>query len=99
MIPIRDTAPCHTKPYVTWGLILFCTSLFILLQFIPEQLHREILYKYGMVPLRYSNPQWAANFGLLPDGYLSFFTNLFFAWWMATPDYQYVVFMDFCRQH
>ena len=77
MIPIRDTAPCHTKPYVTWGLILFCTSLFILLQFIPEQLHREILYKYGMVPLRYSNPQWAANFGLLPDGYLSFFTNLF----------------------
>lgn len=77
MIPIRDTAPCQIKPYVTWGLILFCTSLFILLQFIPEQIHREILYTYGMVPLRYSNPQWAAYFGLLPDGYLSFFTNLF----------------------
>jgi membrane associated rhomboid family serine protease len=30
-----------------------------------------------MVPIRYSNPLWATNFGLPPDGYLSFFTNLF----------------------
>lgn len=77
MIPIRDTAPCQIKPYVTWGLIILCTSLFILLEILPDQLHREIIYKYGMVPIRYSRPQWAANFGLLPDGYLSFFTNLF----------------------
>ncbi len=77
MIPIRDTAPCHTTPYVTWGLIILCTSLFIFLQFLPEPVQREIIYKYGMVPIRYSNPQWAAYFGLPPDGYLSFFTNLF----------------------
>lgn len=77
MIPIRDTAPCYIKPYVTWGLIIICTSLFILLEILPDHLHREIIYKYGMVPIRYSKPEWAANFGLLPDGYLSFFTNLF----------------------
>jgi len=77
MIPIRDTTPCRIIPYVTWGLIIICTSIFVIMQFLPDSLVRNILYNYGMVPIRYSNPEWSKYFGMEADGYLSFFTNLF----------------------
>lgn len=43
----------------------------------PEETLRRVTYLYGMVPIRYSNPEWAISFGLPPDGYLSFLTSLF----------------------
>ena len=77
MIPIRDTAPCNTTPIVTWTIMAICIAIFLLMQFLPEETQRQIVYLYGMVPIRYSNPQWAYSFGLPPDGYLSFLTSLF----------------------
>ena len=73
MIPIRDTAPCLHKPYVTWGIIAVCTSIFITMKLMPDQLAISLLSRYGMVPVRYS----VLNAGLAFDGYLSFVTNLF----------------------
>jgi membrane associated rhomboid family serine protease len=78
MIPIRDTAPCHNKPLVTWGLIIVCSSIFIAMQLMmPYELSYRLINQFGMVPLRYENPQWGINFGLPFDYYLSFVTNLF----------------------
>lgn len=77
MIPIRDTIPCNIRPYVTWAIIVLCAAIFIAMQFMQEPLVRHLTYQYGMVPIRYSYPEWSARFGLPPDGYLSFFTNLF----------------------
>lgn len=73
MIPIRDTAPCLHKPYVTWGIIAVCTSIFITMKLMPDQVAISLLSRYGMVPIRYS----VLNPGLPFDGYLSFLTNLF----------------------
>ncbi|MEI8208197.1 MAG: rhomboid family intramembrane serine protease [Methylococcales bacterium] len=73
MIPIRDTAPCYSRPYVTWGLIVVCTSIFIAMKLMPDQIAVGLLNRYGMVPLRYSS----GYVGLPFDGYLSFMTNLF----------------------
>jgi membrane associated rhomboid family serine protease len=73
MIPIRDTAPCYSRPYVTWGLMVVCISLFITMKLMPDQLAVTLLNQYGMVPIRYSS----AYSGLPFDGYLSFVTNLF----------------------
>lgn len=73
MIPIRDTAPCYAKPYVTWGIIVVCTSIFIAMKIMPDQLSFSLLQRYGMVPIRYS----VLQSGLPFDGYLSFVTNLF----------------------
>ena len=28
MIPIRDTAPCNSTPYVTWSLMAICIFIF-----------------------------------------------------------------------
>lgn len=83
MIPIRDTAPCHSTPWVTWGLMSLCIIIFVVMQILPDQMSYRLVYLYGMVPVRYSNPQWAFSFGLPFDGYLSFFTSLFLHgnWW------------------
>jgi len=76
MIPIRDTAPCYSKPVVTWSIMAICIVVFITMYLLPDQLSYRLLHLYGMVPVRYVNG-WAGNFGLPFDGYLSFVTNLF----------------------
>jgi len=83
MIPIRDTAPCYTRPYVTWGIMFICIALFLLLEFSPDRFHRYVIYIYGMVPNRYTDPDWAIAMGYPVDYYLSFVSNLFLhgGWW------------------
>lgn len=76
MIPIRDTAPCYSKPIVTWALIIICTMVFVAMYFMPDALSFRLINLYGMVPARYSNG-WSGTFNLPFDGYLSFVTNLF----------------------
>lgn len=77
MIPIRDTAPCNSTPYVTWGLMAVCIFIFLVMQAMPYELSAKLIYLYGMVPNRYANPQWALAYGMPFDGYLSFLTSLF----------------------
>jgi len=77
MIPIRDNIPSKTKPYVSWLLMFICGCIFILMKLLPDESQRQLTYLYGMVPIRYTNPNWAASFGLPADGGLSFLTNLF----------------------
>ncbi|NOQ34996.1 MAG: rhomboid family intramembrane serine protease [Methylococcaceae bacterium] len=78
MIPIRDSIPCNTRPYVSWVLIASCIIIFLVMQFLLSlQQQHYILHMYGIVPIRYSNPVWAMSFGLAPDHGLSFLTSLF----------------------
>jgi membrane associated rhomboid family serine protease len=77
MIPIKDNIPSLRRPYASWGIIAVCIGIFLLMKLMPLESQRQLTYLYGMVPIRYSNPQWAASFGLPPDRYLSFVTNLF----------------------
>lgn len=77
MIPIRDTAPCYNKPWITWGLIAICSCIFIAMKLMPFEISNQLIQQYGMIPLRYANPQWGFEQGLPFDYYLSFLTNLF----------------------
>jgi len=77
MIPIRDTAPCYSKPLVTWGIMTVCIIIFLAMQLMSDQLSYRLINLYGMVPIRYSNPEWSENYGLPFDGYFSFVSNLF----------------------
>jgi len=77
MIPIRDSIPCLTKPYVTWSIMVICSVVFAFTLTLPQSVSQHLMYLYGMTPIRYSNPEWAYDFGLPPDHYLSFVTNLF----------------------
>jgi membrane associated rhomboid family serine protease len=53
------------------------------MQFMPEQLSFRLVNQFGMVPIRYSDPDWAQAYGLPEDYGLSFLTNLFLhgGWW------------------
>ncbi|MCF7965477.1 MAG: rhomboid family intramembrane serine protease [Methylobacter tundripaludum] len=73
MIPIRDTAPCHSRPLVTWWLMAICITVFVSMKLMPDQMSYRLLNLYGMVPIRYTNPYYGLPF----DGYLSFLTSLF----------------------
>lgn len=77
MIPIRDNILCETKPYVSWLIMAICIGIFLWMKMMPHEVQRQLTYLYGMVPIRYSDPGWAAAFGLPADGYLSFLTSLF----------------------
>lgn len=77
MIPIRDSIPCNTTPYVTWGIMAICIGVYLLMLLMPDSMAQHFLYRYGMVPLRYTNPTWSQHFGLPPDYYFSFLSSLF----------------------
>jgi len=77
MIPIRDNIPKKRTPYVSWGIMAVCIAIFISMKMLPYETQRQLIYQYGMMPIRYSNPQWAIAFGLQPDGYFSFLSSLF----------------------
>ncbi|MDD4916066.1 MAG: rhomboid family intramembrane serine protease [Methylococcales bacterium] len=77
MIPIRDSIPCNTRPVVTWAIMAICAVVFLAMVWMPDRMAQHFLSLYGMVPIRYSNPRWAYDYGLPPDHYLSFLTSLF----------------------
>jgi len=77
MIPIRDNIACSRPPYVAWGLMAICIAVFLSMLLLPLEIQRQLTYLYGMVPIRYSNPEWSASFGLPPDFGLSFLSSLF----------------------
>lgn len=77
MIPIRDSISSSVKPYISWILIFICVSIFLFMQIIPLQNQHYILHVYGLVPLKYSDPQWAFEVGLPIDYGLSFLSGLF----------------------
>jgi membrane associated rhomboid family serine protease len=78
MIPIRDTAPCIRRPIMTWAIIATCTLIFITMNLVPHPLSYWTINHFGMVAIRYSNPEWAHSFGLPMDYGFSFISNLFF---------------------
>lgn len=54
-----------------------CIGIFLWMKLMPYELQRQLTYLYGMVPIRYADPGWAAGFGLPNDFHFSFLSNLF----------------------
>lgn len=77
MIPVRDTIPSRRAPIVTWTLIaLNCVVFLFELGMTPEELQR-FFYLFGMVPARYSHPDWARMLGFPVDDFWPFLTSMF----------------------
>jgi len=77
MIPIKDTVPRRTFPFVTF-LIIAANGLVFLFELAlsPENLDRFV-HLFGLVPARYTHPSWAVYMGLPLDTYWPFITNTF----------------------
>jgi rhomboid family protein len=77
LIPIRDTIPHRRSPVVTWVLIAINVAVFLYeLSLSPEELQR-LFYLFGVVPARYSHPEWARLSGLPMHDYWPFLTCMF----------------------
>jgi len=77
MIPLRDTIPHRNAPVVTWALIGVNVLVFLYeLSLGPEDLER-LFYLFGIVPARYTHPDWASQIGMPVGSYWPFLTSMF----------------------
>jgi membrane associated rhomboid family serine protease len=77
MIPYRDNIPCQHTPWVNWSLIVLNFGIFLLLWLLPDKTQAHFLHLYGLVPARYTSPEWAAWVGFPPGDYAPFITHMF----------------------
>jgi membrane associated rhomboid family serine protease len=76
-MPIRDTIPSRYAPVVTWWLIAINVLVFYFeLTLGPDQLER-LAFLFGIVPARYTHPEWTRSLGLSPHDYWPFLTSMF----------------------
>jgi membrane associated rhomboid family serine protease len=77
IFPIRDTIPSKNTPFGTWAIILVNSVVFVFELMMPESVLHEFFYYFGIVPARYSHPEWAVLMGLPFDDYWPFLTSMF----------------------
>jgi membrane associated rhomboid family serine protease len=77
MIPIKDIIPRKEYPFVNYGIIFVNILVFLYeISLTPDELN-SLFYIFGLVPARYSHPEWATFVGLHFDNYWPFLTNMF----------------------
>ena len=77
MIPIRDSIPSKTFPYVNWLIIALNLAVFLFELSLGQEALESMFYLYGLVPARYSNPEWGQSVGLESFNYIPFLSNIF----------------------
>ena len=77
MFPIRDTIPHRHFPFATWGLIAINALVFFRELAIPQAATNKLVYLFGLVPARFTNPEWAATVGYPIHTYWPFVTTMF----------------------
>jgi len=77
MFPLRDTLRTGIRPWMTILLLLLQGAVFAYeLSLSPQQLEHAVR-TLGLVPARYADPLWRAEFGLGPADFWPFFSSLF----------------------
>jgi membrane associated rhomboid family serine protease len=76
MFPIRDTVVTRHVPFVTWLLIGVNVVVFLVELSLPQRQVAELFYLFGVVPARYTQPEWAAAIGF-PASFWPFLTTMF----------------------
>jgi membrane associated rhomboid family serine protease len=77
MIPIRDEIPSRSAPLVTWALIATNVVVFLYQWMLPEPALQQFVYRFGLVPARISDPEWAYQVGFPSRGWSSFLSSMF----------------------
>src|SRR5262245_55846834 len=77
MIPIQDTVPSRNPPLAVYVLIALNVLLFSLELTLPPGDREGLFYLFGIVPARYSHPEWAERVGFPVDNYWPLLTSMF----------------------
>jgi membrane associated rhomboid family serine protease len=77
MIPIQDTVHSRNPPLAVYALIALNLLVFALELSLPHEGLNRLFYLLGIVPARYSHPEWAVRVGFPVDDYWPFLTSMF----------------------
>src|SRR5712675_3275144 len=77
MFPIQDSVPSRSMPVVTRALILINVVVFFFELMLPRQGLEQLFYLFGLVPARFTHPDWAAGVGFPVDDYWPILTHQF----------------------
>jgi membrane associated rhomboid family serine protease len=77
MFPIQDSVPSRSVPVVTRALVLVNVVVFFFEIALPREAVIELFYLFGVVPARFTHPDWAGYVGFPADGYWSILTHQF----------------------
>ena len=77
MFPIQDSVPSRSVPVVTHALILVNAVVFFFELMLPRQGLEQLFYLFGLVPARFTHPDWAAYVGFPVDSYWAILTHQF----------------------
>jgi membrane associated rhomboid family serine protease len=77
MFPIRDSVPSQSVPVVTHALILINVVVFFFELMLSQQGVEQLFYLFGIVPSRFTHPDWAAYVGFPINNYWPILTHQF----------------------
>jgi membrane associated rhomboid family serine protease len=76
VFPIRDNVPRSHVPFATWLIIAMNVFVFFVELSSPAAAVEQMTYLFGIVPARYTHPEWAQWVGF-PSSYWPFVTSMF----------------------
>lgn len=77
MFPLMDNVPSRNPPIATHGLILANVLVFFVQLTLDGEQIRHLFYLFGVVPLRFTHPELAAEVGLPGANVWPLFTSMF----------------------
>jgi membrane associated rhomboid family serine protease len=77
MFPVRDNIPHRHVPVATWTLIVVNVLAFLREISLAPPLAEKFVHVFGLIPARYTHPDWAVSVGLDPHSYWPFLTMMF----------------------
>ncbi len=77
MFPLRTSVEVDEISSAVIGLIVANVAVFLVQIELPESLREAFVYRYALVPARYTKPDFASGLGLDPGNFLPLVTNSF----------------------
>ena len=77
MFPIRTSLPRRSFPVATCSLVLANAVIFLLELTTPGPALEQTFYLFGIVPARFTHPDWASWVGFPLDSYWPYLTSMF----------------------
>jgi membrane associated rhomboid family serine protease len=77
MFPVSDTVPRRNPPIATWLIILANALVFLIELTMPEYSLKRFFELFGIVPARFTHPEWAPVMGLPVGDFWPLLTSMF----------------------
>jgi membrane associated rhomboid family serine protease len=77
VFPIQDSVPSRSVPVVTRALILINAVVFFFELGLSQHALEQVFYLFGIVPARFTHPDWAVSVGFPAESYWSLLTHQF----------------------